>query len=100
MNKNDKNLLLYLETCAVDYGGKVNLVHMNKEDRDIAKKWNDEKFISFGRIVFADCVITERLKAITHWVELSESAWKAAHDERRARATRLWAKRTWSKTSD
>jgi len=100
MTKDEKNLLLYLEVRAVDQGGKVDLVHMNKSDMDIAEKWKDEKFISFGRIVFADCVITARLKAVTHWVELSEAAWKAAHDERRARVARMWAKRTWLKTEE
>lgn len=39
MTSDERSLLLYLETRAVDHGGKVDAQHMNKEDFDIAKKW-------------------------------------------------------------
>jgi len=99
MTKDEKNLLLYLETRAVDHGGRVDVTHMNQHDFDLSKKWNDEKFISFGRVYSKDCKSGLTL-GLTRWVELSEAAWKAAHDERRARAARMWAKRTWLKTEE
>ena len=40
LSKDEKSLLLFLETRAVDYGGRVNVQHMNLEDMEIAKRWN------------------------------------------------------------
>jgi len=40
MTKNERSLLLYLETRAVDYGGIVDTRHMNQDDMEIAKEWN------------------------------------------------------------
>lgn len=84
MNADERNLLLYFETRAVDYGGKIDTIHMNKEDMDIAKKWNDEEFVKFGRIKFCSIKLTG-----SYWCELSEEAWKLAHTERRARCARI-----------
>ena len=38
MTSDERNLLLYLETRAVDHGGLVDAKHMNKEDMEIAEK--------------------------------------------------------------
>ncbi|MGD7036156.1 hypothetical protein [Methylotuvimicrobium buryatense] len=38
MTKNEKRLLLYLETCSVDHGGLVHTQHMNSDDMQIAKQ--------------------------------------------------------------
>lgn len=45
----EASLLLYLETCLVDYGGKVEsrLCH---DDFDICKRWTASAYISFGRL--------------------------------------------------
>lgn len=86
MTKDERSLLLYLETRAVDYGGKVDTRHMNAEDMAIAKNWNTEGFVKFGRIKFHDINI---LSKMTHWCELSDEAWTLAHQERRARCTRI-----------
>lgn len=51
MSKDERSLLLFLESCAVDYGGRVNLARMNQEEVDIAGRWNENGFVSFGRIV-------------------------------------------------
>jgi len=92
MTKDERSLLLYLETRAVDYGGKVDVRHMNKEDMDIAKGWNTMGFLKFGRIKFHD--ITHNM---SHWCELSDEAWAIAHEERRARYERLAPQQTFSK---
>jgi len=83
MTSDEKRLLLYFETCAVDHGGKVDIKRMNKEDIDIALKWNKEGFVKFGRIRFHS--IRERY----HWCELSEEAWELAQAERRAKCKRI-----------
>ena len=95
MTKDERSLLLFLETRAVDYGGRVNLVHMNKEDMEIAEKWNKEVFIEFGRIV-ARNINSDG----SSWCKLSEEAFKLAHKERKARAKRMWQNRTWLSTKD
>ncbi len=95
MSNDERSLLLFLETRAVDYGGRVNTKHMNKEDFSIAKTWDKEKFISFCRIVLRDVN-----KDGTHGVKLSEEAWNLAHKERRARFERLWARRNWITTKE
>jgi hypothetical protein len=95
MTKGQLSLLLYLETRAVDHSGRVNGAQMNKEDMDQARQWADEGFIGFGRIVMKD-----HTPEGTHWVELSDAAWTAAHQERRARANRMLDERRWTKTSE
>lgn len=93
MTKDELSLLLYLEACAVDHGGKVEAIRMNEGDFDIAERWKRTGFIQFGRI-FADAIRKSRGRAVvTNWVVLSESAWQAAHAERRARALRMFEQR-------
>lgn len=95
MSKDEKSLLLFLETRAVDYGGRINIKHMNQDDMDITKKWDNFKFIRFGRIV-----LRHHNGDGTHWCKLSEEAWALAHQERRARQKRLWEKRSWISTDE
>lgn len=95
MSKDERSLMLYLETRAVDHGGRVDTRHMNKEDFDIVKRWNDQKFIGFGRIVSR--FITNQG---SHWVKFTEVAWKIAHQERLARSVRMWEKRKWIGTQE
>ena len=95
MTSDERNLLLFFETQAVDYGGLIDLKQrMNKEDMEIAKKWNDEGFVKFGRIKFHSIAIS------SHWCELSEDAWNIAHAERKARCLRIMSKQTIDKTYD
>jgi len=95
MSKDERSLLLYLECRSVDYGGRVDALHMNAEDLTIAKKWNEEGFIEFGRIVYRNIT-----NAGTQFVKFSEEAWKLAHEERRARFNRMWLKRDWISTKE
>ncbi|MEE9158957.1 MAG: hypothetical protein V3U60_11285 [Gammaproteobacteria bacterium] len=83
MSRDERSLLLYLETCAVDLCGRVDGCHMNEDDFDIAKGWNESGFVSFGRIVIKD-----HNRQGGNWAELSEDAWELAHKERRARQER------------
>jgi len=39
MDKDERSLLLFLETQATDYGGLVDARHMNDEDMRIVEQW-------------------------------------------------------------
>ena len=96
LTKEEKSLLLYMETQAVDYGGKLQSVRMNADDFDVAKRWNESGFVLFGRIAANDHVTrgSSGKYLCTHWCVLSDEAWEAAHTERRARCQRLMDKLT------
>lgn len=83
MSRDERSLLIFLETCAVDYCGRVNAARMNQLDAEITDRWKEEGFVDFGRIASKD-----HNGQGAHWVELSANAWELAHLERRARATR------------
>ena len=86
--KDEKNLLLYFETQAVDYGGTLESVRMNADDFAIAHRWNESGFVQFGRIAFHDIKKYNGI-ARDHWCVLSDDAWAKAHAERHARCQRL-----------
>ncbi len=94
LTREEKSLLLYMETQAVDYGGKLQGVRMNADDFSIAKRWNESGFVLFGRIAAHDIKQTAADLPRTHWCVLSDDAWAAAHAERRARCERLMDKLT------
>jgi len=85
MNKDEQNLLMYLETCLVDYRGKVTGARMNSIDFDIAKGWIKDKLIEFQRIPFRE-INKESPFPVTHTVKFSSKAWEFAQQFRRERA--------------
>ncbi len=95
LNKDQLSLILYLETRAVDYGGRVDMRRMNKQDADEIDKWVKDGFIHFGRISYDDFNGNG-----THWVELTDGAFDMAHAERKARAIRMMNNRRWTKTGE
>ena len=95
MAKDDKSLLLYLETRATDYGGRVDTRHMNDIDFVTAERWNAEHFVAWGRIVAADISLTG-----SHWCYLSDEAWRIAQTLRRQHADRMWKQRAWETTAE
>jgi hypothetical protein len=102
MTKDERSLLLFLETCAVDQGGLVDIRHMNDDDKMIVEVWMGDGFIDYGRIKFHDIENFSHTngKQYTHWVNLSDEAFKLAHEERIARSKRLWNSRTWHRTGE
>ncbi len=90
MSKDEKGLLLFLETRAVDYGGRVNLQHMNDIDMGIAERWDKEGFLEFGRIVMRN-----HNSDGTHCVKLKYSTFMVAHELRLERSKRMFQNRTW-----
>ena len=91
MTKDERSLLLFFETCVVDRAGQVPAEKMNGDDHKIAARWKEEGFVDVGRIASSG----GKLPIRGLWVTLSEEAWDAAHKERRARAKRMWAARSW-----
>lgn len=91
MSKDERSLLLYIETVAVDNGGLIDNRKINDVDRKILKKWNDEEFIYWSRITWESLQ-----KLVNHYtstlVRLSKDAWKLAHEERIERSMRMSSK--------
>lgn len=88
MSREEKSLLLYLETRCVDYGGVVSMQRMNAEDLDIVKRWASADFIAWGRIV-ASAIQGDK----THWCYLGVDAWRIAQTLRQERAMRNYERR-------
>lgn len=91
MSKDERSLLLYLESVSVDSGGLVNCRLINDADRDTLKMWDEQGFISYSRLTW-DSLKSMLDKNNRGLVVLSEEAWRLAHGERRARNARLCAK--------
>lgn len=69
---------------------------MNQDDWNIMEQWEMDGFVKYGRVAFDDYM----QKMGEYWVELSNSAWKLAHQERKARSERMIEKREWIKTEE
>lgn len=95
MTKDERSLLLFFETRAVDHSGRVQTAHMNADDMEIATRWDAEGFVRFGRIA-----AEHRSEHGTHWCSLSDDAWSLVHAERKARAGRTWQTRHWQTTEE
>ena len=95
LTKDQRTLLLYLETRAVDHAGRVDGTAMNEHDFKQAAEWDRQGFVRFGRVA-SECVTQHG----AHWVEFTDQAWAAAHSERRARAERTRARRTYRTTAE
>jgi hypothetical protein len=87
MNKDERSLLLFLETQAVDHCGLVGTAHMNAPDRAIAKKWADDQFIRFSRLLSKYLLVHNGKYGAV--VELGPVAWQCAAIERQRRASRV-----------
>ena len=87
MSKDERSLLLFLEARAVDHGGAVAGVHMNKADFATVEKWAGRGFVRFTRMLSAYADNSGRAPT-SHCVELSADAWACAAVERRRRGQR------------
>jgi hypothetical protein len=91
MTKDERSLLLYIESVSVDNGCLIDNRKINDADRNILNKWNDEGFVFWSRITW-DSLQTLTSHFTTTLVRLSDDAWKLAHEERIARSVRMNAK--------
>ena len=85
MTKRELSLLLFLESCAVDLRGRIDVRHMNSEDMETARKWNEIGYVLFGRRKMDDI---GTLSTATCWCVLSSQAMADAAVERAARQKR------------
>jgi RecB family endonuclease NucS len=94
MSKDERSLLLYIETCVVDYAGLIHSLKINEDDRTLLKKWDESGFISWSRITFKSLQLLSDKHRST-LVRLSEEAWTLAHQERRNRALRMTSQKPY-----
>lgn len=94
LDRKEKSILLYLETCLVDSSGRVDLRRMNEEEINKVKIWSEDKFVILNRLpsemVFGDNRSPSHFK---HYVVFSDEAWEIAHKERRDRSIRTYWKK-------
>ena len=89
LTREQRRLLLYLETCLVDGGGRVQGCKLNTEDHEQIDKWIEDGFIRFGRLPFDTIRAgTSTCFPKTHWVRFSEECWPLVARYRRERAER------------
>ena len=96
--KDERSLLLYLETRAVDYSGRIRNDNLNRMDWDLLNRWTDEGYIKSGRI--ASEYLDKLSYPSTHWIVLSPEAMTDAHELRRQRAERMWRNKSYLTTEE
>ena len=95
LTKDERSLLLFLEARAIDYDGRVSQERMNADDFKIAQEWDEEGFISFGRICVPDISVHG-----AYWTHLSPLAWAVTFILRRERAERGWKAKSYQTTAE
>jgi hypothetical protein len=96
---NEARLLLYCETCAVDFDGRMDDRHLNGADLTILVGWQEAGFVESGRVA-SEFTFRDGRSMRARWCCLSEEAWQEAHRQRRLRAERAWASRQWGSTAE
>ena len=98
LTRTEESILLYIETCCVDQGARLDQQAMNNEDREAIEQLTKEGLIeSHGRVCFDDI---QRAPCRTLWAWLSDACFEQAHRLRLERAKRLWSKRAWKSTAE
>lgn len=85
LTKTDKSILLYAESCMVDYGGLLEGQRMNGEDIESLNKLRDAGILDYGRIPgrLMGKLPTER--NVSYWVTLTDAGWLMSAQLRRER---------------
>lgn len=91
MTKDEKSLLIYLETRMVDYAGTIDFVHLNDADNIILAEWKAAGFITLHRLTYKS-IQTLNMKSVSSVIMLSDEAWELAWQCRKERANRLLSK--------
>lgn len=87
--RDQKGLLLYLESRSMDHRDIVNTLHMSHGDLEQAAEWAKEGFLlAWRRLPWAwvDQYSESGMKGCTHFVKLSAQAVAQAHQFRQERA--------------
>jgi hypothetical protein len=91
VTRDQRNVLLYVESCAVDYGGLLDNQYMNTADHDALKELAELGILTYGRI--PGKLLGTFARSVTLWCDLTEAGWTLAHQLRRARAAKPNASR-------
>ena len=95
LTKVERSIVLYAESCSVDYGGLLEGRRMNNDDLVALRKFTEAGLLTFGRIPSELLApLSDYGRAPTHWITFTEAAWQLAHALRRERAARGSASRT------
>lgn len=87
LTKTERSILLYAETCVVDYAGLLEGERMNGDDIEALKKFAAAGILKFGRIP-ARLLGSMISRKCTYWIEFTDAAWALAHTLRRQAAER------------
>lgn len=95
LTKVERSIILYAESCSVDYGGLLEGKRMNDDDLAALRKFHESGLLSFGRVP-AKLLgpLSEYGRNPTHWVTFTDDAWALAHALRRQRAAHGSVSRT------
>jgi len=91
LTSDQKSLLLYVETRAVDHSGKLRDDQLNGIDRANLKAWDRANFVSSDKIPASG----RQNDGCSMWAFLSDEAWEAAGKLRRAKSKRMFENRNW-----
>ena len=95
LTREEQSLLLYIESCAVDCQGRLDIKKINESERQILAKWAESGLISWGRICSDDITPNGH-----QWVNLSDQAHVLAAKCRMERAKRNWTTRKYRTTAE
>ena len=89
-NKRAESVLIYLESCSVNYEGEVAGVRMNEDDHREIDKMVAEGLITFGRLSYSRVEESRESYNVarTHWVRFTDEAWDIVHGFRKERSAR------------
>lgn len=86
MTRDEKSMLLYIETCNVDGDCLLVASKMNVADIEAMKKFQQEGLLlRSGRIPYR-MLQNNGLSVRTHYAELTDAGWELAHQLRKQRS--------------
>lgn len=84
LTKEEKSLILYIETRAVDHDSMIDTKQINATDEQILKKYHNEGWIKYGRVHSNHAIKTGK----GMYVLLSDELFEIAAELRKQRAKR------------
>lgn len=86
LTKDERSLLVYCESCLVDYGGLLEGQRMNEADLKALRKFEVSRILKYGRIPSALLGEYVGSRKPTHWVQFNKDGWIVAQELRKRRA--------------
>jgi len=91
ITRDQRSILLYVETCAVDHGGLLEGIRMNADDHTAMAQLQHAGILKHGRV--PGRLLGTFQRNVTHWCDLTDAGWELAHQLRRACARKVSAAR-------